>query len=174
MIVMRKYVAFGLYVKNEHGAHQQAMATPMRDGVEVCLAAEVDLMSAELHEKCTQKTLQYVSRIAELEQCGQECSEGFRRMQERIAELERASDIAIDINNDHQQRIAELERQLAMANDAAAKGEKARTEAAGMQERLSELELVLKRIGEMPLCYDSITTGCQGRQVHELLSKLEL
>jgi hypothetical protein len=31
-------------------------------------------------------------------------------------------------------RIAELEQQLAMANDAAAKGEKARLEAAGMQE----------------------------------------
>jgi len=34
----------------------------------------------------------------------------------------------------------ELAQQLAMANDAAAKGEKARTEAAGMQERIEELE----------------------------------
>lgn len=86
----------------------------------------------------------------------------------RISELERATDIAIQLNNDHQQRIseletaikelheagtavanrrdelvariAELEKQLAMANDAAAKGDLARQNAGGMEMRISELE----------------------------------
>jgi len=68
--------------------------------------------------------------------------------------------------------VEELQRQLAMALDAAAKGDKARSEAAWMQERIEELEKALREIQECPLCCDSITTGCHGRRVHEIASRV--
>lgn len=60
----------------------------------------------------------------------------------------------------HVPRIAELERQLAFANDTAAKGELARTEAAGMQERIQELEkLAAKWSDEIAVVYNEYSGG---------------
>lgn len=57
-------------------------------------------------------------------------------------------------------RIAELERQLAFASDAAAKGEMARTEAAGMCERIQELEkLAAKWSDEIAVVYNEYSGG---------------
>jgi hypothetical protein len=64
---MKKY-----YVFFDDLCDEKPVAQPGFTDHEVYLASEVD------------------PRIAELEQCGKECSEGFRRMQERIDALERA------------------------------------------------------------------------------------
>jgi hypothetical protein len=75
-------------------------------------------------------------------------------------------------NADLEHRIVELEQQLAMANDAAAKGEKARLEAAGMQEQIAELEKYEH------LCRLALTSLEQGQSVqfgsawHEQLRSL--
>jgi hypothetical protein len=54
-------------------------------------------------------------RIAELEQCGKECSEGFRRMQERITDLERSLKSALLVikqNENHSAVISRLAEQV--------------------------------------------------------------
>jgi hypothetical protein len=66
-------------------------------GTEFYLASEVD------------------PRIAELEQCGKECSEGFRRMQERITDLERSLKSALLVikqNENHSAVISRLAEQV--------------------------------------------------------------
>jgi hypothetical protein len=60
---------------------------------EVYRADEADAEIAETRgwgEAALLRLEEREKRIAELEQCGVECSEGFKRMQERIDALERA------------------------------------------------------------------------------------